>query len=102
MIHPEIQDPEERRILDYLERYGGVTVDRTEREGWTWRHGLPRAPLRRLIQLRIVAPRVLTSQPLRVVWQLREKAHDRATLEAIHAEAQRWRLREYAPGGFRL
>jgi len=102
MIHPEIKDPEQRAILDYLARYGGVTVDRTEREGWTWRHGLPRRALRELIARRIVAPRVLTSQPLRVVWQLRERANDRATLEAIHAEAQRWRLREYAPGGFQL
>lgn len=101
-LHPEVTDPEQRAILDYLARYGGITVETSEREGWTWRHGLPRPALRELITRRIVAPRVLTSIPLRVVWQLRERARDRATLDQIAREAHRLRLKEYAQGGFRL
>lgn len=100
--HPEVTDREQRAILDYLHRFGGFTVETAEREGWTWRHGLPRPALRELITRRIVAPRVLTSIPLRVVWQLRDRAHHGPTLAQIEREASRLRLKEYAQGGFRL
>src|SRR5690606_42096724 len=97
-LHPEITDREQRAILDYLHRFGGFTVETAEREGWTWRHGLPRAALPELITRRIVAPRVLTSIPLRVASQLRERARDRATLAQIAWEAHRPRLQAHSPG----
>jgi hypothetical protein len=50
----------------------------------------------------VLAPRVLTSQPLRVVYQYRDKAKNAATLARIEKETRRLGLREYAPGGFQL
>ena len=92
---------DERELITYISRYGGLLAPDAERHGWTVR-GLPTAPLRALIARRIVAPRVLTSQPLRVVWQLRATWRSPETLTHLSSQLGRAGVREYAPGGLHL
>lgn len=95
---PAELDPEERQILRYIELQGAVTGEIAERNGWTHR-GLPQPPLARLVERGIVAPRCLTSWPVRISWELRAATRDPQTLDRIRREASRLRLRDYAPGG---
>ena len=92
----------QHEILRAVELHGGITSEMTNRHGWTTHGGLPCAEFRELIDRLILAPRVLTSQPLRVVYQYRDKAKHSATLTRIEKETRRLGLREYAPGGFQL
>ncbi len=89
-------------ILRAIELHGGITPEMTERHGWTTRGGMPVQEFTELIDRLIVAPRVLTSQPLRIVWQLRDKGAHKATLAKIEKESRRLKQKEYAPGGFQL
>lgn len=84
---------EQRTIVDYLKRFGACDAVRAETEGWT-RRGLPAEPLRALINARVVAPRVLTSYPLRVMWELKATAHTKQQAEA--RQRLREKLREFA------
>jgi hypothetical protein len=93
--------PEQKEILRAIELQGGITSALTEKNGWTV-FGCPRPELADLVRRRIVAPRVLTAQPLRVVWQLRTLAGVAHNEARIASEASRLKLRDYAPGGFRL
>lgn len=93
--------PEQREILRAIQLQGGITSILTERAGWTV-NGCPRPELAELVRRRVVAPRVLTAQPLRVVWQLRTLAGVAHNESRIASEASRLKLREHAPGGFRL
>jgi len=88
-------------ILRAIWHQGGITAATCEEHGFT-RKGLPQPALRELINLKIVAPRVLTSQPLRVVFQLRATAFNRNVDMQIAHEARRLRLKEHADGGFSL
>lgn len=92
----------QREILHAIDLHGGLTQPMANRHGWLTHGGLPIAELLELIDRMIVAPRVLTSQPLTVVWQRREKAQHKATLAQIEMTARGERLKEYAPGGFEL
>lgn len=95
--------PLQREVLRAIELHGGLTADMANRAGFLNCHGMPVPEFQQLIhQYRVVAPRVLTSQPLRIVWQMRVKASDNNTLSMIEREAGRQKLKEYAPGGFRL
>jgi hypothetical protein len=80
-------------IVAFLQRFGACDSERAEREGWTQR-GLPGEALRSLIARRIVAPRVLTSYPLRVVWELRRTAHTPEQRAAV--ERLRRQLRDFS------
>lgn len=93
--------PMQREILRAIELHGGVTSEMTERHGWT-RRSIPAPEMWALIERKIVAPRVLTSQPLRVVYQLKAQAFSRQNDARIAKEARRLKLKEYAPGGFAL
>ena len=93
--------PEQREILRAMELQGGITSILTEKNGWTV-NGCPRGDLADLVRRRVVAPRVLTTQPLRVVWQRRTVAGIAANESRIAKEARRLKLKEYAPGGFQL
>ena len=92
---------DEREVLRAVELHGGITEEMTNRHGWT-RQGAPLGPLRSLVQKRVIAPRVLTSQPLRIVWQMRTLAHAKHNDAKIQSEASRLRLKEHARGGFQL
>ena len=89
-------------ILRAIYLHGGVTSEMTNRHGWTSHGGLPKPEFAELIERMIVAPRVLTAHPLRVVWQLRNTKSHAATLSRIEKESRRLKLKEHAPGGFRL
>lgn len=92
---------ERNEILIAIDLHGGITPEMTNRHGWTNR-GLPVGELRKLIDEKIVAPRVLTSHPLRVVFQRRATASHAPTLAKIESESRRLGLKEYAEGGFQL
>lgn len=92
----------QREILRAIELHGGITPVMTDANGWTFK-GNPRPEFNQLIRdYKLVAPRVLTSQPLRVVWQMRATASHAPTLAKIASEVTRLKLKEYAPGGFML
>lgn len=94
--------PMQKEILRAIELHGGITPVMTDPNGWT-RQGQPLPEFQALIrEMRIVAPRVLTSQPLRIVWQFRSEATRKETLAKIASEASRLKMKEYAPGGFQL
>lgn len=93
----------QREILRAIELHGGITPIMASEHGWLNCHGLPHKEFTQLIhEYRIVAPRVLTSQPLRLVWQLRQNATHKETLTKIEREASRLKMKEFAPGGFQL
>lgn len=92
----------QQEIIRAIELHGGITPIMTDYHGWTFK-GNPKPEFNQLIrEYRIVAPRVLTSQPLRVVWQFRNTAAHNPTLAKIASEATRLKMKEYAPGGFIL
>lgn len=91
----------QREILAACGKDGGITAITAEKNGWTHR-SMPTPDMRELINRRIIAPRVLTSQPLRIVWQLRDTAKDKNTLHRIEQLASKFKMKEYAPGGFKL
>lgn len=93
---------DQKQVIRAIELHGGITAEMTSRHGWTNAQGVPVGPLRELIDLRIVAPRILTSYPLKATFELREKARDRETHDKIRREAARLGIKEYAPGGFRI
>ncbi len=93
--------PMQREILRALEIHGGITPIMSDANGWT-RRGMPVPEMRMLIDTKVISPRVLTSQPLKIVWQLRAKGAHKPTLAKIEQEAKRLRMKEYATGGFRL
>ena len=93
--------PMQQEILRAIELHGGVTSLMTEKNGWT-RNGHPTPDMAALVRARIIAPRILTSQPISVVWQLRSTASHKPTLARIEQEARRLGIKEYAPGGFQL
>jgi len=93
-LNPALFPPDERKILQYLDRFGALPQARAEREGWTI-GGLPTEPLRNLIRLRIVAPRVLTSYPLRCSWELRHGANTPERAAARAKMQEEYGLREY-------
>lgn len=99
----------QKEILRAIAIHGGITPEMTNRHGWTTHGGLPTSEMNQLIrEYRIVAPRVLTSQPLRIVWQFRKDASNKEVLAKIEKEAQRLGMKEYAKdnafhkGGFQL
>lgn len=93
----------QKEILRAIELHGGITPVTASAHGWINNHGMPLPEFNQLIrEYRIVAPRVLTSQPLRIVWQMRVKHSDTNTLSMIEREANRLKMKEYAPGGFQL
>lgn len=93
----------QKEILRAIELHGGITPITAQKYGWLNCHGMPMPEFQELVRVhRVVAPRVLTSQPLRMVWQMREKHSDKNTLAMIEKEANRLKMKEYAPGGFRL
>lgn len=93
----------QKEILRALQLHGGITQIMAEKHGWCNKWGMPHGEFNQLIrEYKVVAPRVLTSQPLRVVWQLRETASDKNILDSIRKEADRLKLKEFAPGGFQL
>lgn len=92
----------QREILRAMELHGGLTSAFANRQGFLNCHGLPKPEFLELIQKRIVAPRVLTSQPLSIVWQIRDLAAHKETLAKIEKEAISQKIKEYAPGGFKL
>ncbi len=96
--------PEQRDILRAIQLQGSIRPDMAVRCGWTWPHqsGLPKEALRNLIERKIVAPRIETSQPLKMLWQLRDLGDDPATLARIAAEARKLKVKEYAEGGYKL
>lgn len=94
--------PMQREILRAIQLHGGITPEITDRNGWT-RKGQPTTEFFQLIrEHKLVAPRVLTSIPLRIVWQMRDQANHKETLAKIEREACRLNFREWAVGGFRL
>lgn len=93
----------QREILRYIDLHGGLTAPQAAKNGFLNCHGMPLPEFQDLIRKHnIVAPRVLTSQPLRVIWQLRDLHSHKNTLAKIEREAGRQNLKEYAPGGFQL
>lgn len=93
----------QKEILRAIEIQGGITQTFAAKNGWVNKFGIPNKEFNVLIHdLRIVAPRVLTSVPLRVVWQMRVKRNDNETLAKIEREASKLNFKEYAPGGFKL
>lgn len=95
--------PMQKEILRAIELHGGITPVTARAHGWLTSHGLPMPEFNQLIrEYRIVAPRVLTSQPLRIVWQMRVKHSHKETLAKIEREANRLKMKEFAPGGFQL
>lgn len=99
--HGYAQGSQQYEILRAIWHQGGITSATCEAHGFT-RKGLPQPALRDLITHKIVAPRVLTSQPLRVVFQMRASAFNRNVDMQIAHEARRLRLKEHADGGFSL
>jgi len=94
--------PMQKEICRAIEMQGGITPVLTDKHGWT-NKGLPLPEFNQLIsQYKIVAPRVLTSIPLRIVWQFRNEATRKETLGKIAREAEKLKLKEYAEGGFML
>lgn len=93
---------DEQEVLRAIDLHGGITAKLATRHGWVNEHGAVLGPLRSLTDKRIVAPRVLTSVPLNVVWQRRETAAHTATLSQIKQTADKQGIKEYAPGGFEL
>lgn len=94
--------PMQKEIVRACQIQGGLTGAQADKNGWTVR-GMPTGPMQELVRVhRILAPRVLTSQPLRIVWQMRELKTDKETLAKIEKEANRLGYKEYALGGFRL
>lgn len=90
-------------IIKAIELLGGITSDISEKYGWTTRGGLPTAQFQQLIrEYRIVAPRVLTSIPLRVIWQFRETHKNVNNNILIEKTINRAKIKEYAKGGFKL
>lgn len=85
----------QHEILRAIQLHGGITQQTTEREGFTSR-GLPCAEMRELIMKRIVAPRILTSVPLTVVWQLKQTVFNRQIDDMILREASRLKIKEFA------
>lgn len=93
---------DEKNVLRALELHGGITAAVASRHGWLSEHGVPVGPLRSLTDKRVVAPRVLTSYPLTVVWQLRKDHSTAHVLSQIERETRRQNIKEYAAGGFQL
>lgn len=96
--------PEQREIMRAIELQGSIRPPQAQKNGWTHAHqsGLPKEALRNLIARKIVAPRVETSQPLKMLWQLRSEADRPDVLAKIAAEASRLKVKEYAEGGYKL
>lgn len=93
----------QKEIIRAINLHGGITPELTERHGWTTRGGLPTKEFQQLINpYKVVAPRVLTSIPLKIVWQFRNDATKKETLAKIEREARRLGLKEHAVGGFQL
>ena len=98
----------QKEILRAIELHGGIGAEMGSKHGWLTRGGLPVTEFRQLIDpphmggLYLVAPRVATSQPLKVVWQLRNTATHQATLAKIASEMGRLGYKEHAPGGLEL
>lgn len=91
----------QHEILRALWHAGGIDATMAEKRGFTIR-GQPTREMREMIAKKIIAPRVMTSVPLTLIWQLRSTAHDRHNDQKIANEAARLKIREYAPGGFQL
>lgn len=92
----------QREIFRAITLHGGIDAPMAERFGFT-KGGVPCEEMQVLVNdLKIIAPRVLTSMPLRVVWQFRDKATHNETLAKIARQASRLNQREYAKGGFQL
>ena len=91
----------QKEILRAIEMHGGITPVTSDENGWT-RRGMPTSEMRVLIDTKVIAPRVLTSHPLRIVWQMYREAVKKETLHKIEKEAKRLRMKEHAPGGFKL
>lgn len=93
----------QREILRYISLHGGMTAPQASEKGFLNCHGQPLPEFQALIRThKMVAPRVLTSQPLRIVWQMRDLHSHGETLAKIERETVRQKLKEYAPGGFQL
>lgn len=97
---PQADKREKEAIVDYIAARGGLLSEEATKHGWA-KNGLPLAALRELITERIVAPRVLTSIPLRVVWQLRQDHRAPAVLERLGRLCAEFKIKDGA-GGLKL